>query len=85
MKIFASLIGYMPSILAAIIAVEQVIGKSAPGSTKKQLVMNSIAAAAKAGENVPEAHVSAISELVDTTVSTLKAAGVFGPATPTAA
>lgn len=66
---------YLPHVLVGVQAVEQAV--SAPGQTKKQLVLGAITAAASVGEQVPEQHVQVISALIDTTVATLNQAGVF--------
>lgn len=75
MGIFLFLLSNLPSILSAIMAIEKAI--VAPGATKKSLVMQSLAIAAGAGEKIPETHVQAISKLIDSTVSTLNASGIF--------
>lgn len=75
MSIFFFLLTNLPSILSAIMAIEKAI--VAPGATKKSLVMQSLTIAAGAGEKIPEAHVQAISKLIDSTVSTLNASGIF--------
>ena len=72
------LIQLLPSILQAVIGVEHAI--KAPGQTKKQIVLNSIQAAAQAGETAPQPLVEGISNLIDHTVSTLNNAGVFAHA-----
>jgi hypothetical protein len=78
---------YAPHVSQAVMAVEASVDSSVPGATKKQLVLSAIAAAAKVGESVPEAHVQLISALVDIIVSALNASGIFGhyPAAPPAA
>lgn len=68
---------YLPYVTTAVQAVESTNG-ALPGATKKQLVLSAITVAAKVGESVPEAHVAVISALIDTIVSLLNAAGVFG-------
>ena len=72
---------YFPFVLQAITAVEAAIG-SAPGATKKQVVMASVTAAAKVGATVDESHVSAISALIETTVGALNASGLLGKPAP---
>jgi len=81
MKILAAILSYLPGVLAGVVAVEGAI-KGAPGATKKAVVMSAIGAAAKAGENIPETHVQAISGMIDTIVTTLNQSGVFTPSTP---
>jgi hypothetical protein len=75
MTIFLFLLQNLPSILQAVIGIEAAV--KAPGATKKAMVMNSLAIAAKVGEAVPETHVAAISAAIDSIVSSLNAAGVF--------
>lgn len=75
MGIFLFLLTNLPSILSAIMAIEKAI--VAPGATKKSLVMQSLSIAASAGEKIPESHVQAISKLIDSTVTTLNASGIF--------
>lgn len=81
---------YFPYVLAAMIGVEQSLG-AGNGATKKQLVLNAVTAVASVGEQVPESHVAGISNLIDSTAVTLKAANLFGfgssvtPAVPVAA
>jgi hypothetical protein len=85
MKWLSLLMHYFPAVLQGVIAVEQAVGSSQPGATKKQVVMGAITAAAKVGGQVDEQHVAAISTLIDTTVGALNQAGVFGkPAAPAA-
>lgn len=81
MNYFLLVMRYFPYVLQAVTAVEAAIG-SAPGATKKQVVLNSVTAAAKVGATVDEAHVSAISNLIDTTVSALNASGLLGKPAP---
>jgi hypothetical protein len=71
MNILAIIIKLLPAILQAIIAVEAIISTSGSGATKKEIVMSSVAAAAKAGETSDVKTVSAISALVDNLVSAL--------------
>lgn len=68
---------YFPIVLSGVTAIEQTIGSSAPGATKKQILLDSIVATAKVGEGVPESHVSAISGLIDVVVTALNISGVF--------
>lgn len=80
MGIFLFLLTNLPSILSAIMAIEKAI--VAPGATKKSLVMQSLSIAASAGEKIPEVHVQAISKLIDSTVTTLNASGIFTTGAP---
>lgn len=68
---------YFPVVLQGVIAVEQSIG-SKPGATKKQVVLGAVVAAAKTAQTVDEKHVQAISAVIDSTVTALNEAGVFG-------
>lgn len=85
MSKLAKFLQFLPHILAGVVAVEQVL-QGAPGATKKELVLNSIAAASLVGEKVPSEVAAALSTFVNLTVGTLNAAGVFGhaPAPPAA-
>lgn len=78
MSTLLTILQYFPYILQAVVAVEGAV--SAPGATKKQLVLSSILNVAKVGEEVPQVTVSTISSLIDSTVSALNASGVFGHA-----
>lgn len=84
MKTLQSILGYLPYVLAGVMAVEQSVS-AAPGANKKAIVLASVTAAAQVGEQVPEAHVQAISHLIDSIVSQLNKAGIFGHTTPPAA
>lgn len=84
MKLFLAIFAYFPYVLAGVKAVQDVVGDSIPGTSKKELVLNSIKAAASVGEQIPESHVQGISSLIDSTVASLKASGVFKPSTPPA-
>lgn len=74
-------LNYVPYVSAAVQQVEAT-NAALPGATKKQIVMASIQAAAKVGQQVPEAHVAVISTLIDLVVSILNASGVFGKTAP---
>ena len=78
------LLTYLPVALQAVTSVEATI-KNAPGSSKKQVVMDIITAGAAAGEQIPETHVQQISSLVDVVVGALNKSGVFTSATAAAA
>lgn len=75
MKIFSTLLGLLPNILAAVVNVENTV--QASGSTKKAIVLSSIDAAAKVGEVVPNPMVAGISALVDQVVGVLNSSGIF--------
>jgi hypothetical protein len=73
-----------PLILAGVAAVEQVAA-AAPGAAKKQIIINTIQTASKAGEEVPVPQVAAISTLIDSIVSELNTSGIFTHKAPVAA
>lgn len=82
MNILNSILKFLPYVLGAVITVEQNV--SAPGATKKKIVLNSILGVAQIGEQVPNQPLAeGISGLIDTTVSALKAGGIFGPSPST--
>ena len=76
MSILLMILKFLPSVLAAIKGVEDVIG-AGNGATKKQLVLNSISSVAAIGEKVDDKNVQAISALIDSTVTTLNSSGIF--------
>jgi hypothetical protein len=78
LKFLGLALGYLPSVLQAVIAVENTLKGLAPGTAKKSVVLAAVSAASQVGETLPEAHVNLISALVDHTVGALNAAGVFG-------
>jgi hypothetical protein len=80
MKTFLQALQYFPSVLSSVAAVEQVVGTAASGASKKQLIMDSVAVAAKIGEAVPQ--VALISGLIDQVVTSLNTIGVFKHAAP---
>jgi hypothetical protein len=83
MNMFQFLLSITPQLLGAIIAIEHEV--NAPGATKKQIVLDSVTIAAKAGEKIPDPHVAGISMLIDSLVGTLNSSGVFNkPAAPPA-
>lgn len=75
MTIFLFLLQNLPAILKAVMGIEAAV--TAPGATKKAMVMNSLAIAAKVGESIPETHVAAVSAMVDSVVGSLNSSGVF--------
>ena len=76
---------YLPAVLSGVVAVESAIGSEAPGTAKKQIVADAITALAKVGEASSNPNVSVISTLIDSTVATLNATGLFKKAAPAAA
>jgi hypothetical protein len=77
MNVLLNIIKLLPTILAAIMAVEQIVTTPKSGETKKQIVLDSIAAAAKVGAGADEKTVAAVSVLIDSLVVTLNKSGVF--------
>lgn len=65
---------YLPHVLAAVTAVEQI---AIAGGAKKQIIMNSISAVAGIGQQTGNKDVVLISQLVDATVQNLNASGIF--------
>jgi hypothetical protein len=84
MKWLQIVLKYMPVVISAVKSVEDTVGSEVPGTAKKQIVLDVISAAAKAGETIPDADVAAISMLVDIVVGSLNATGVFKKSAPTA-
>ena len=68
---------YLPYVINAVTAIEATLGPG-NGASKKTLVLNAVQAAAKSGESVPDAHVQAISTLIDSTVATLNTTKLLG-------
>lgn len=69
---------YLPTVISLVQGVEASIGSQAPGTAKKQIVLDAIKAGAQAGEAIPDAHVAAVSTLIDSTVTTLNASKSLG-------
>ena len=72
---------YAPYVLGAVQQIEAT-NAALPGSTKKAVILASVQAAAKVGEQVPEQHVALIANLIDMFVSLLfphPAVGVVKP------
>jgi hypothetical protein len=78
MKILNSILGFLPAILAGVVAVEQTLGNAIPGAKKKQLVLSSIQAASQVGELVDNRTVAGISALIDHVVTELNQNAVMG-------
>ena len=76
MKWFLLALQYLPHVLSAVKAIEDVIG-AGNGVTKKQMVLSSLSAASAACMQVPEDHVKVVSSLIDSTVSILNISGIF--------
>jgi hypothetical protein len=80
------LLGYLPTILATVVAVETASkGLNIPGANKKQVVIDIITAGAKGAETIPNETVSGIGTVIDTVVDTFNKSGIFtkGTTTPT--
>jgi hypothetical protein len=77
MNVLAFLIKILPTVLEAVIAVEGIITTPKSGATKKQLVLDSLDAVAKAGEAADNKTVAGISALVDNVVTSLNKGGIF--------
>lgn len=77
MNTLLQILKLLPQILAAVIGVESVITAPQSGATKKQLVLDSIDAVAKAGEASDVKVVAAISALIDNIVASLNKSGLF--------
>ena len=75
MNVLLNILKLLPAIIQAVLAVEQIITDPKSGATKKQMVLDSIDAVAKAGEGVDNKTVAAISALVDNVVVSLNKSG----------
>ena len=75
-SIAQSILSYLPYVLTAVLGVEQTV-QAMPGASKKALVLSAVTVASKVGEQVPDTHVQAISQLIDSLVATLNASGIF--------
>ena len=69
------LIQYLPTVLHGVVAVQNAI--TAPGQTKKQILVNAITAGAQTAEQIPGV-VANIGALVDVVVKDLKDSGLHG-------
>lgn len=81
MKVFLQILQFFPYVLSGVAAVEQVVGATLPGAAKKQIVLDSITAAAATGTITPDAQVQVISTLIDAIVTALNKSGVFAKVT----
>lgn len=77
MKWLQLLFAYLPSVLATVVAVENTLGSTVPGTSKKQIVLDVIQSGTTAASQIPEAHVQGIATLIDVLVATLNKSGVF--------
>lgn len=84
MNIALLILRFFPVVLQAVVAVEGSVGSALPGTTKKQLVLNSIQVAAQVGEKSDSQSVAVVSALVDNVVGSLNATGVFTKTAPAA-
>lgn len=78
MQVFMNILKFFPYVLSGVVAVENVIGATASGADKKQVILDSILAAAKVGEKVPTEVVQQVSGLIDAVVGALNSSGIFG-------
>jgi hypothetical protein len=87
------LIQYLPTVLHGVVAIQNAI--TAPGQTKKQILINAISAGATTAEQIPVGNIAAVGTLIDVVVTDLKNSGIHGfsntpaavvtsPATPAA-
>lgn len=85
MKSLNSILSLIPAILTGVVAIEQSVGSALPGTTKKQLIMQSIQIGSQIGEAIDNKTVQAISALIDGTVTFLNQNRVLGfaPSIPT--
>jgi hypothetical protein len=84
MKIFLNIAKFLPAVLSGVVAVEATIAGEAKGTAKKQILIDAISTAAKVGESVSDSDIALISGLIDATVGTLNATGLFTKSTPAA-
>ena len=75
---------FIQLLVGGVVAMEQTFAHEIPGTSKKQIVLDMIQAGAKIGEAVPVPAVELISALIDSTVASLKAAGIFTSKPPAA-
>lgn len=68
---------YFPLVLAGVIHIQQAL-PTAPGATKKTILLDAIKAGSEVGEAVPESHVAGISTLIDTVVESLNKTNLAG-------
>lgn len=78
-----TVLSFFPYVLNAVKAVEDAYAAE-PGANKKQIVLDSVLAAARVGESVPNAEVALLSALIDSTVTMLNASGLFTHKPPVA-
>lgn len=84
MKFLLLALKYLPSVLQAVVVVEDIASGKA-GTTKKAIVMNSLQAAAAITGGMDNQTAQVISALIDTTVKDLNSAGVFTKSVPLSA
>jgi hypothetical protein len=81
MKNFLQILQFLPYILQGIITVESIAGAAAPGTTKKKILLDSIAGVSvAAGGAIPVPQIQLVATLIDSSVAALNAAGVFNHA-----
>lgn len=78
--------GVFNYVITAVVALEQALPQSGFGTTKKQIILNSIDVAAKAGviigATLSQPEIAAIGSFIDAYVSQLNSAGMFKTAKP---
>lgn len=77
MNIALLILRFLPVVLQTVVAIENAVGSSVPGTTKKQLVLNSLQVAAQVGEKTDDRSTAVVSALVDNVVGSLNQSGVF--------
>lgn len=76
MKTIALMLQYLPLVLRGVTAVEETM-KGAPGESKKQVILDAVAAGAQTAEVAPDQHVKVVSTLIDVVVGALNTSGIF--------
>jgi hypothetical protein len=74
---FLASLQYFPFVFNGAIAIQSAM-PTAPGTTKKQILLSALSAGAAIGETIPEPHVQAVSALIDAVVTALKTTSLFG-------
>jgi hypothetical protein len=70
------LLQYLPIVLNGVVAVEAAI-PTAPGTAKKQVILDAIQAGAGVAATAPTPVVAEVGTLIDTVVGSLNTSGVF--------
>ena len=66
----------LPAIVQAIVTIEHNFGGKLPGPAKKQLILNAVDSGPEA---LPDAHIQALSKLIDLEVGTMNANNALSP------